>query len=108
MDVPLHGVVDGLDIGGVASGDEWRQVMNKHGLYGMATASPCIGVAGAGQPVILVKRGGDQFEMGVVAMFGVAEDLGQRHVEPLDVDTGDSPRWPVLRRSKAARSTQPP
>ena len=81
MDVPLHLVVEILDRAGVPAGQHRCKVMPDHRNDGVPTLATGIGVAGPLAAIVQRDRRCDQLEMRVIAVLGVHQHLGQRHVE---------------------------
>ena len=86
MDVPLHGVIERLDIFRVMSHEKRFQVVPDHRQYRGAAAPACVRIAGAVPAVGQSDRGGNEFEMRMVAVFGVGEDFFKRNAKEPCVD----------------------
>ena len=86
VDMPLHSVVEVIDLSAVFADQERRQVMLDHRGDGSATSATSIGIARAFAAIREADRGGDQLEMGMIAVLRVGQDLGERNLEKLDLD----------------------
>src|SRR5687768_7621527 len=89
MNVPPHPVVDLLDGAAVAARKERRQLVLHDGEDRSAALAAGIGVAGAFEPVRRPDGDGDELEMGMRAVLGIAHRLPQRHPEQLRPHVGD-------------------
>ncbi len=93
MDMPLHVVAERVDILVVCTGKMRCQVMTDHRGDRFAAAPAGIRVAGSVCTVIHPDGRRDQFEMGMVAVFGVRENFLERNLEMSGVDTFDTWHW---------------
>ena len=79
VDLPLHGVVQRLDVVAVAADQEGREIVLDHRQHRVTAAPASIGIAGTFAAVGQAHGGGDQLEVRVVTVPGVGEHFGERH-----------------------------
>ena len=60
--------------------------------YLTSKRSAGIGIGGAFAAVVQARRGGDQLEVGVLAVLGIDQNFGRRHVEATCLDGFDKGR----------------
>ena len=75
MHMPLHGVIQGLYFCRILADQKRRQIMIDHRLYRMTAFAAGIGVSRPFVSVFKPHRRRDQFEMRVIAVLGVTQDL---------------------------------
>ena len=97
--MPNHGIVDLFDLGSIPANQVRYQVVFDHRGDRPSTAPAGISVSGAGSAVAKMYGCGHQFEMGVIAMFGIGQDLRERYIEMPNLDLCD-----LLRICRAIRS----
>ena len=93
MDMPLHVVIKRFDILAVYTNKMRCQVMTDHSGDRFAAAPAGIRVAGSVRTVAQPDCRRDQFEMGMVAVFGVRENFLERNLEMSGVGTFDTWHW---------------
>ena len=89
----MHGVVKRFDILAVYTSKMLCQVMTDHSGDRFAAAPAGIRVAGSVCTVIHPDGRRDQFEMGMVPVFGVRENFLERILEMSGVGTFDTWHW---------------
>ena len=89
MHMPLHRIMQRLDLPRLLPDQEGCKVVLDHRRNGMASLAAGIGISRALGTVFQPHRGGDQLEMRVISVLCVAQDLVQRHLEATNVDGGD-------------------
>ena len=89
MHEPLHALVQGFDILRISTDQPGGQVGFNQRKDGTATASTGIGISRALGPVSQRDGQGNQFEMRMIAVHGIAQDLIQRHTEQSRPDGDD-------------------
>jgi len=89
VNMPLHAVIEGIDILAVLADEEGPQILSDHREHGFPTTPAGIGVASTFLTGFETDGCGDQFEMGVVPMFGVAQHFGERNAKQASINGFD-------------------
>ena len=79
VQMPLHGIVEGFDVLSILTQQKRRQIVLYHRLDGMPALAAGISVTGSRGAIDKGYSCNDQLEMGVIAVFGINQNVGQRH-----------------------------
>ncbi len=79
VDVPLHCIVDIVDVRGITSNQEGRQVMPDQGQNRGAATATSIGVTGPLATICKTHRGGNQLKIIMISVLGIDENFCQHH-----------------------------
>ena len=96
--MPLHRVVQRLDVAGIKSDKHWRKVMGDHGRCRMTAAPTVVGIACATVPVVQRDSRSDQVEMRLGAVLGVHQHFVEWNSEQSCCDGCDPRHFATSRR----------
>ena len=86
MDVPAHRGIQRFDVTGLLPGQPSREIVLDHGKDRVAALAAGIGIASPAAAIVQPDLHDHQFEMGMIPMHGIAENLCQRQGEQFGGD----------------------